>query len=608
MAFIEQESIEAVAAANNIVDIIGEHVRLKRVGVRFVGLCPFHTEKSPSFHVNPERQTYHCFGCGAGGNIFRFLMQYENLDFPDAVRKLAARSNTPIIEAASSPEQDAEYSLRKRLLALHLEAVGFFQKHLLKSSQAKHARDYLRNRNFNSQVAQRWQIGYAPDSWDSFLQFATTQKFTQSELIASGLVKLRDENNPENGMYDRFRNRLMFPIHNHMGEVIAFSGRALEESDKAAKYVNSPESPIFTKGKVLFGFHKSKQPAAKQGLLILCEGQIDMIRVFEAGIENIAAPQGTAFTEEQAKLIRRITSQVALCYDSDNAGKKAALRTAGILLRHNVEVFIISLPSQQDPDSIIQEQGPEAFQDFLDHRQEFFDYLLESAQALIDPDSPRSQLTAAEFLAPYVALITNPIVQQALITKVTSRLGFAPKSFISLVQKAKDRPDFLEQPQFSNPSAPALQLPPLPLPPPAITKLCQLACQNTDTRNWLLAIHPHTLIAQMPALAPLIKCLDFPIKPDNPATIASFLSSLPQNEESQFSRILHTSLPEWPAQDCWNSIQKQALETKRDALKAQLNTPDLTLEQIIAFQEQILNTQQKILDLQEKLKYVGRLS
>ena len=286
MGLISEETIQRVSDANDIVDLISSYFPLKRAGTSFRAICPFHREKSPSFHVNPARQNYHCFGCGAGGGVLRFVMEYEHLDFPSAVRRLAQRAGIPIVEEDATSEDHRKHSLRQRLLALHAEASAWFHDQLLKSPDASQARDYLKSRALNSTIAKSWQLGFAPASWDALLTHLRGRRFSSEEIAQSGLASSKDEgSNSSSALYSRFRNRVMFPIRNDYGEVIAFSGRILEADAKAAKYVNSPETPLFSKGRVLYGLDKTKRDLIEKNAAIVCEGQIDLISTFEAGIE-----------------------------------------------------------------------------------------------------------------------------------------------------------------------------------------------------------------------------------------------------------------------------------------------------------------------------------
>ena len=354
---IPSETIEHIAAANDIVEVIGTYFPLKRAGASFKALCPFHQEKTPSFTVSPQRQTFHCFGCGAGGSVFRFVMDYEHLDFPAAVHKLAARVGITIVEERRSDDESQQHEARRLLLRLHAEAAEWFHENLLKREAGASARDYLKARGINREVAKSWKLGYAPESWDAFSQWASKEGYRRQELLSSGLVKLREEERGEGEFYDRFRGRIMFPICNDVGEVIAFSGRVLANDATAAKYINSPETPLFRKGRVLFGLHKTKRALIEADCAIVCEGQLDLITLFEAGIQNVVAPQGTAFTEPQAHVLKRFVREVVLCFDSDTAGQNAAEHSLEALLQNDLVVRVVAMPPGEDPDSLVRKSG-----------------------------------------------------------------------------------------------------------------------------------------------------------------------------------------------------------------------------------------------------------
>src|SRR5712692_5594606 len=336
MPSIPAESIEQIAAANDIVEVIGSYFPLKRAGASFKALCPFHQEKTPSFTVSPQRQTFHCFGCGVGGSVFRFVMDYEHIDFPSAVRKLAARVGIPVVEGRGpTGAEDRQHETRRTLLQLHGEAAAWFHENLIKKEFAEPARKYLKERGITAEIAKRWQLGYAPEEWDAFGSWAREHGYNTRDLIASGLVKTRDDaaGMPGHTSYDRFRGRIMFPICNDVGEVIAFGGRVLEKDAETAKYLNSPETPLFRKGNILFGLHKTTRGLIEANCAIVCEGQLDLITLFEAGITNVVAPQGTAFTESQARILKRFVDEAVLCFDADEAGQKAAERSLETLLQ-----------------------------------------------------------------------------------------------------------------------------------------------------------------------------------------------------------------------------------------------------------------------------------
>ena len=369
---LAQETVEQVAAASDIVAVISSYFPLKRAGTEFRALCPFHQERTPSFFVNPSKQSYYCHGCGAGGAVFQFLMQYENIDFPEAVRRLASRAGIAIIVEELSQEEEAKQSLRKRLLRLHFEASAWYHSNLLRTKAAAHARSYLQSRGINIETAKRWQIGYAPKTWDSLVHWATDSGFTREELMASGLAKPREEGNPRSRIYDRFRDRLMFPIHNDFGEVVAFSGRILDPNASGGKYVNSPETPLFSKGNLLFGLHQSKRFIANARQAVVLEGQLDLITTFEAGIQNVVAPQGTALTARQAALLHRFADEVVLFFDADAAGQKAAERALEVLFAAGLQVKMGEMPPGEDPDSLIRKSGSDAFRARVDSAEDFF--------------------------------------------------------------------------------------------------------------------------------------------------------------------------------------------------------------------------------------------
>lgn len=294
MAQIPKESVEKVLEATDIVDLIGSYIQLKKAGSQYKANCPFHHEKTPSFNVTPHSQRFHCFGCSKSGDAISFVRDYENLPFADAVRKLASRAGIHIIEESSDPNAERAGRTSGRLKDIHREATAFFHEQLMKNPAAQHARDYMKSRGFGSSMAASWVIGWMPDQPKAFLDWARSRKFTGRELIDSGLTLQRDENNRNAGLYVRFLDRLMFPIRNEIGDVIAFSGRQLRENKNSGKYINSPETMIFKKSKVFFGLDRAKQPILKEKAALLCEGQIDAICCHELGIQHAIATCGTA--------------------------------------------------------------------------------------------------------------------------------------------------------------------------------------------------------------------------------------------------------------------------------------------------------------------------
>jgi DNA primase len=492
---IPSETIEQIAAANDIVEVIGSYFPLKRAGANFKALCPFHQEKTASFMVSPSRQTFHCFGCGAGGSVFRFVMEYEHLDFPAAVHKLATRAGITIVEERGAADENRQYETRRKLVKLHAEAAQWFHENLIKKEIGEPARKYLKQRGITAEIAKRWQLGYAPDEWDAFGGWARTQGYEQRDLLASGLIKPKDENQTSNitpqTSYDRFRGRIMFPICNDVGEVIAFSGRLLKDEEGAAKYLNSPETPLFQKGNVLFGLHKSKRPLIEANCAIVCEGQLDLISLFEAGITNVVAPQGTAFTENQARILKRFADEVVLCFDSDAAGAKAAQRSLDALLENDFIVRVVELPPGEDPDSLVRRDGKEQFEKRVANARDFFDYWIDREIGSIDLTSMGTKIQAARSLAATVSRVHDPVLRGEVVNKASARLGVAPADFESLLAKHARVPGGPVNSSATETRAAAS-------PPHDIVMLCLLALRDAGARNFLRAQNWREILEQVP--------------------------------------------------------------------------------------------------------------
>ena len=624
MPRIPEETIEQIAAANDIVEVIGGYIPLKRAGSNFRALCPFHQEKTPSFNVTPSRQSYHCFGCGAGGSVFTFVMNYENIDFPSAARKLAERGNVTIVEEEFSAEEGQRSRMKRRLLDLHHQAAEWFHQNLLKSPSAKAGRDYLKSRGLTSDIAKSWKIGYAPDSWDAFSRWAQAQGFSSEELIASGLVSLRDNESsdsedPESGhrspqFYDRFRDRVMFPICNDQGEPIGFSGRVLQADAKAAKYVNSPETPLFTKGNVLFGLHKSKRALLDKGFAIVCEGQIDLISAFEAGVKNVIAPQGTAFTDKQAHILKRHVEEVVLCFDSDSAGQKATERSLASLLAENMTVRVAEMPAGHDPDSLIRQEGAEAFTAQITRAKDFFDFQIDRFASSPNSSSPQAKRQFAGKMAAWASLISDSMLREAVINKLTTRLEISGTEFVKLLKQ----PPKEEMAGATNTTA----APDLIQSEPLITNLIYVALRNAEARAWLHEQDWKRTLQAEPNAELLIKALTQNINPEDNSSINSWLATLEPSEEATMRRIMEKGMlpigkpsrndavvarPEsvtgvlWhplkTAQDAWISLEKGQITRRLTGIQARLRTPDLPFEEIIKLQKETLDLQRQLTDI-----------
>ncbi|MDR1603945.1 MAG: DNA primase [Gracilibacteraceae bacterium] len=357
---IPDEFIEELRQRADIVSVIAEQVELRRAGRYYLGLCPFHPEKTPSFHVDPERQRYYCYGCHAGGNVFQFLIQRENLSFPDAVRRVAEKTGMELPAAPMSAAEQARALAAKRCLQAYAAAVDFYHALLSEAAEGRPAREYLALRRIDAVTAARFSLGYAPDSWDALSGALAARGFTEAELVDFGLLKRREDG--ARGAYDRFRARLLFPIFDIRGRPIAFGGRILGgEADKTApKYLNSPETRYFQKGKHLYGLHTACRHIGAAGALLV-EGYMDVIAAQSAGFPHAVASLGTALTRDQAKTLKRYGDRVVIGYDSDGAGRQAALAAGEIFLTEGLRTEVLVLEGAKDPDEYLRERGPEQF-------------------------------------------------------------------------------------------------------------------------------------------------------------------------------------------------------------------------------------------------------
>jgi DNA primase len=418
MALVSQSTLEQIRAANDIVDIIGAHVPLKRNGANFVCLCPFHKEKSPSFNVNPSRQIFRCFGCGKGGDVFAFVKEYENLDFMDAVRRLAERARIPL-EMDNDPAVRDQRSIKDQLLKLHEAITQRWQQCLAGEAAGQVAREYLERRGVHPDAIREFRVGAAPEAWDDTVNWAKAKEFSPELCETAGLILRRDSG----GWYDRFRGRLMFPICDEQGRVIAFSGRVLQGDEKQAKYVNSPETPIFSKGRVLFALDKAKRSILDAGKAILAEGQLDTIACHAAGIRNVVAPQGTAFTADQARVLKRYVDEVVLCFDGDKAGRDAVIRALDPLLAAGLAIRVASIPPPDDPDSWIRAHGAESFQALLNRAQGIFDFYLQGLCSGNDIASDRGRLVVLRSMGEAVHKTANAVLIDTYAQRTAQRLG-----------------------------------------------------------------------------------------------------------------------------------------------------------------------------------------
>ena len=426
MAFSESLLTE-LTERNDIVDVVSGYVRLgKKSGSNMFGLCPFHSEKTPSFSVSPDKQIYHCFGCGKGGGVINFIMEIENLSFPEAVEFLAKRAGMPIPEE----ENDRESRKRSRMLSLNRDAARFFYAQL-STPQGGAARDYMAKRRIGPATAKNFGIGFAPDTWDSLEKAMREKGYTDFELFDAGLVRKGNKG----GYYDTFRNRLMFPVIDVRGNVIGFSGRIL--GDGEPKYMNSPETLVFNKSRNLFALNLAKK--SKSGYIILSEGNIDVVSLHQAGFDSAVASLGTSLTPEQARLLSRYTNQVIIAYDNDGAGIKAAQRAIGILEKLDLKVKVLRMSGAKDPDEFIKLKGADAFRNLLESSENQIDYRLRSVTDKFDLSVDEQKVEFLKEASDLVARLPGSVERQVYAMRVASMSGVSADVVTKEVERRRKK-------------------------------------------------------------------------------------------------------------------------------------------------------------------------
>ena len=415
--FIPDHKVEEIRAASDVVDIVSDYVRLKKRGSNYFGLCPFHNEKTPSFSVNPSMGIYKCFGCSKGGNVFQFVMEMESIGFPEAVRMLAERAGIPLPEQEAEREQASE--IESIYHALRFSA-RFFYDQLTQTEAGRPALDYLTGRGFAPKTIKNFGLGFAPDRWDALLKEAERNHVEPDILERAGLVLRRKEGD---GYYDRFRGRAIFPIFSHVGKVLGFGGRIMASGSDQPKYINSPETKVYNKSRVLYGLFQAKHAIRKSGEVILVEGYTDVISLHQAGVENVVASSGTALTAEQVKTLGRYAKRILLLYDADTAGADAALRGIDLVLSQGHSAYAISLPAGDDPDSYVREHGGEAFREYArKNRQDFVTFIYGLARRRGRLDTPEGQAETMHAILGSVAKIPDPLMQETFMRRASEVL------------------------------------------------------------------------------------------------------------------------------------------------------------------------------------------
>ena len=448
-AMIKHEDIVKILEAAQIADVVGAFVPLKKRGANYIGLCPFHNEKTPSFNVNPARGIFKCFGCGEGGDSVAFLMKHEHYTYPEALRWLAERYHIHIEETEATPEEKAAQSERDRVFHVNEFAQKYFQNLLFNDEQGRSTGlSYFEERCLREDTIRKWGLGYCKDSWDDFCTAAKAEGFSEEDMVAAGVV-IKNENTGK--VYDRFRGRVTFPIYNVGGRVLGFSARILTSDKTKAKYVNSPESIIYTKGKVLFGLHLAKDAIVKEDLCYLVEGNMDAVMMYQNGVKNVVATSGTALTEQQTSMIKRYTRNVTVLYDGDSAGIKATFKAVNIFLEHGLNVRTVLFPDGEDPDSFARKHTMDEFQTFLkENSQNFIIYKTNLLQKQAEND-PIKRADLIRDIVHTISLVPDLLERNTYLQECSSILQTSEEVLSKALKKQlflnRDKKNKQEDPQ-----------------------------------------------------------------------------------------------------------------------------------------------------------------
>ena len=578
---------ERVKQQADIVRVVGEYVQLKKAGQNFRGLCPFHSEKSPSFNVHPVRQMYHCFGCGKGGDVFTFVMEMERCEFPESMRIVAEKCGISIPRPKErSPEERKENQARTAILEMHREAQTFFVKQLEGTLEGKAARAYLEDRGLDKDATQRFGIGYAPSGGDALLRHFKS-KYSDKLLTESGLISRDQSGRP----FDRFRRRITFPIANESGKIVAFGARAL--GDEQPKYLNSPETPIYSKSNVLYHLDRAKDALRRQDFAILVEGYMDAIAVARAGISNVVASCGTSLAEPQIKLLGRFTKRVIINFDPDTAGQAATERSVSLLLEQDFEVRVLALPSigdrKADPDLFIREKGKEEYLKALKDAPPYVDYLIGRARKM-DLTTGEGKKRAVEFLLPYVQKIPNALLRSEWATRIAQQLRLdEPVLRAALSKAAGERRSHLNiKPELISNSAKPME-----------RRLIRMLAEGEGFRRELAqelqagGLHMGLETEKIFAALIVAGLSDEPIQPSEIA------ATLEERDRRLLFEILFEEANEatWEeAQSCVDILRSRQLDSELERLKNQLVSHPMDSE-YFALQRQIGELQRRKAEL-----------
>jgi len=475
---IAEDKIQEIRERTDIVQVVSSYLPLKRSGANHQGLCPFHSEKSPSFNVNSTRQIFHCFGCGVGGNVFSFLMRMEGLSFPEAVRRLGERVGVEVEEETVTPAEEQRREEAQRLIRINEVACDFYHQILLEESEGAPGRRYLRERGYDGETARKFRLGYAPERWEALAGHLAGKGF--DPRWARDLLGLTRAGKEGRGDYDLFRRRLIFPIFDPRGEVVAFGGRVLDDS--LPKYINSPESPIYHKGRVLYGLYQAKEEMRRGGEGIVVEGYFDQLALHRAGFTNAVATCGTALTAEHARLLKRYCSRLLLLFDQDSAGRKATFRAMDVLLAEGVPAAVVELAAGEDPDSFLRKQGTEAFRTRLAAARPVLEVFIE-ATLQEHGDGIEGRARAVEEITAKLRLLSSDIERSLYVQALAAKTGLAAELLTAKVRPG-ERPS--PPPAAAGDAAPAARAMSGAARRPAARPADAEQARATKSQDWLL--------------------------------------------------------------------------------------------------------------------------
>ena len=614
MARITQECVARIKDSADIVELLSKYLQLRRAGNSWKACCPFHSEKTPSFHVNPARQTFHCFGCGVGGDALKFIMMFENLDYPTALRRLADMNGIPVIEEEENPEMARLRRMRARVVEANTLATDYYHRKLCRDAGAAHVREYLKQRGFGIEIARAWQLGWAPPDFRELEQIARSQNM-DDRLLAEAYLLGRGQR----GLYPVFRDRLMFPIHNVRGEVVGFSGRVIRADQDPRKYVNTADTAAFHKGELLFGLYKATGPIGKAGMcVVVCEGQLDVIACHEkADIRNAVAGLGTAFTDEHARILRKYAKKAILCYDGDNAGIKASEKTFRKLAAAGLEVYHASLPPGEDPDSLIGSRGPEALREAIDTARPYLEVRVGQELTLIQGDA-NARAALIPRMADLAAEITDrnrrDVAVADLATRLNTGLEGLRETVEGIIRTRKESPQTApaeqqwepgEEEEFS--AAPMQEAPRKVIPITlhnAIRDTIFLAAVSAEAQALLLERIEELQepIRWLSGGVVLQRFMEVLPTPGNPEVWQDFLQNLPPEQSAALRNmeITPVDIPNIMAtvETTCSNAALAALKAHVDQLRSQVNTPGISWQEAAPLMQE-MNELQKLINSAE---------